>query len=69
LFALFICALSLCQILFSLNSEGRKKVKFILKHKDISVIELELDDGGTISAFGELLNEARLPVGALGKNA
>ena len=43
-------------------------MKFILKHKDIAVIELELDTSGTISTFGKLLNEAHLPVGVIGKD-
>lgn len=37
--------------------------KFVLKHKDIDVAEVEVDGKGEISAVGRILNEAHLPVG------
>ena len=44
---------------------GEKKI-FILKHKDIDVVELDLDESGLISSLGKVFNELRLPVGATG---
>ena len=38
---------------------------FVLKHKDVDVIELELDDDGSISSFGRTLNDIHLPVGTV----
>lgn len=38
---------------------------FVLKHKDVAVIEVGLDTTGLISTFGKLLNEAHLPVGTV----
>jgi hypothetical protein len=43
--------------------QGRRN--FILKHKDISVIEFKLDSKGVILNFGTLLNEKHLPVGTV----
>ncbi|MDR3185896.1 MAG: HipA domain-containing protein [Christensenellaceae bacterium] len=40
--------------------------KFTLKHKDVEVLEVELDSTGAISTFGKMLNEAHLPVGTVG---
>ena len=37
--------------------------KFILKHKDVDVAEVELDGSGSISSVGEILNEAHMPIG------
>jgi hypothetical protein len=43
---------------------------YILKHKEIPVIEVELDAGGAIFKFGELYDGKRLPVGTFdGKDA
>ena len=39
--------------------------KFVLKHKDVDVIEVELDSTGVISTFGKLFSEAHLPVGTV----
>lgn len=41
---------------------------FILKHKDIDVIEVWLDASGLITTFGKVLNEAHLPFGTVSKN-
>ncbi|MDR2047572.1 MAG: hypothetical protein LBP79_06760 [Clostridiales bacterium] len=41
--------------------------KYILKHKDIAVVEVELDDSGSISAFGAVCAEEHLPVGTVSK--
>lgn len=38
---------------------------FVLKHKDVAVIKVELDDTGLISTFGELLNATHLPLGTI----
>ncbi|MCL1983788.1 MAG: HipA domain-containing protein [Methanomassiliicoccaceae archaeon] len=38
---------------------------FVLKHKDIDVIELELDESGSVSSFGRTLNDMHLPVGTV----
>lgn len=38
---------------------------FVLKHKDVAVIEVGLDTTGLISTFGKLLNAAHLPVGTV----
>jgi len=40
--------------------------KYVLKHKDVSVVEIELDESGSISAFGKILNELHLPIGTVG---
>jgi len=45
--------------------DGTKR-KFVLKHKDVDVVEIELNDGGLISSFGNVLNEKHLPVGVAG---
>ena len=37
--------------------------KFVLKHKDIAVVELELDESGVMSCLGKTLDGAHLPVG------
>ncbi|MDR2202326.1 MAG: HipA domain-containing protein [Clostridiales bacterium] len=50
-----------------LGAYGVASGKFVLKHKDIEVLEVELDGTGVISTFGKLLNEAHLPVGTAGK--
>ncbi|MCL2798190.1 MAG: HipA domain-containing protein, partial [Firmicutes bacterium] len=42
--------------------------KFVLRHKDVDVIEVELDSTGVIRAFGKLYSEAHLPVGTVGRN-
>ena len=39
--------------------------RYVLKHKDIDVLEIELDDHGTISSIGRTLNEGHLPVGTV----
>ena len=41
---------------------GAKSV-FVLKHKDVDVIEFDLGDSGFISSFGKVFNELHLPVG------
>jgi len=45
-----------------------KNNKYILKHKNIDVIELELDSTGLILKFEKLFEEAHLPLGTIGKN-
>jgi len=47
--------------------EGAKK-KFILKHKDIDVVELDLDENGLISSLGKALDLSHLPIGTAGVN-
>jgi hypothetical protein len=42
--------------------------RFILKHKDIDVIELEIDENGLVTSIGKTLNESHLPVGTVNKN-
>jgi len=42
--------------------------RFVLKHKDVDVVELELDGHGAISVLGKTLNEMHLPVGTIGDN-
>ncbi|MCL2798083.1 MAG: HipA domain-containing protein, partial [Firmicutes bacterium] len=37
--------------------------KYVLKHKDVDVIEIELNDAGEIAVIGKILNESHLPVG------
>ena len=41
---------------------------YILKHKDVDVAELELDENGAIAAFGKMLSDRHLPIGTAGKN-
>ncbi|MCL2797427.1 MAG: HipA domain-containing protein [Firmicutes bacterium] len=41
--------------------------EYVLKHKDVDVVEVELDSTGVISAFGQVFCEAHLPVGTVGK--
>ncbi len=43
--------------------------RFTLMHKDINVVEVELDASGAISAFGNILNEAHAPVGTIDGNS
>ncbi|MDR0751237.1 MAG: HipA domain-containing protein [Christensenellaceae bacterium] len=50
-----------------LGSYSGSSRNFVLKHKNIDVLELELDTTGSISTFGTLLNEEHLPVGTIGK--
>jgi hypothetical protein len=42
--------------------------KYMLKHKDIDVIEVELDEIGYIADFGKILNFEHLPIGSVIKN-
>ncbi|MCL2712979.1 MAG: HipA domain-containing protein [Methanomassiliicoccaceae archaeon] len=42
--------------------DGAKR-NFVLKHKDIDVMEASLDERGSISSFGKIFNESHLPVG------
>lgn len=44
--------------------DGTSK-KYVLKHKDISVVEIELGGDGAISIIGKMINEAHLPVGTV----
>jgi len=46
---------------------GVASKKYVLKHKDISVIEVGLDDNGAMASFGKVYNEAHLPVGTISK--
>ena len=49
--------------------EGGRR-KYVLKHKDISVIGIELDSSGAIFKLGEMFDERHLPVGTSdGKHA
>jgi len=51
----------------SFTGGGRR---YILKHKEVPVIEVELDTGGSILKVGKLFNGKHLPVGTFnGKNA
>ena len=50
-----------------LTQFDKPEKKFILKHKDVDVIEIELNDAGEISSIGRVLNEAHLPVGCVTK--
>jgi len=47
--------------------DGTASRKYVLKHKDVDVVELELDYNGLISTIGQILNEAHLPVGTMGE--
>jgi len=47
---------------------GKAKNIFILKHKDIDVVEFDLDESGLISSFGTVFNELHLPVGTADVN-
>ncbi|MDR1093557.1 MAG: excisionase [Clostridiales bacterium] len=38
---------------------------YVLKHKDIDVVEIELNDAGEIAATGKVLNEAHFPIGSV----
>jgi hypothetical protein len=49
-------------------SYGNLNNKFVLKHKDISVLKLNLNRSGTISACGALLNAEHMPVGTIKEN-
>jgi hypothetical protein len=42
--------------------------KCILKHKDVDVIEIELNESGMIAAFGAIYSERHLPVGTMKKS-
>jgi len=42
--------------------DGRSK-RYVLKHKDVDVLEIELGDHGMISSLGKVLNEKHLPIG------
>ena len=44
------------------------KRKFVLKHKYVDVVELDLDDNGFISSAGKVFNGSLLPVGTAGVN-
>jgi len=46
-----------------LRAFGGKGRRFVLKHKDIAVVELELDESGAIAVLGKTLDVAHLPVG------
>jgi hypothetical protein len=46
---------------------GEEK-KFVLKHKDVDVIELEIDENGYVVSLGKLFNGSHLPVGTVNKN-
>ncbi|MDR2267087.1 MAG: HipA domain-containing protein [Christensenellaceae bacterium] len=48
-----------------LSRYGKSEKKYILKHKDIDVVEIELNDAGEIAVIGKVLNEAHLPVGTV----
>jgi len=42
-----------------------EKRNFVLKHKDVDVMETALDERGSISSFGKIFNEEHLPVGTV----
>jgi len=42
--------------------------RFILKHKDVDVVELEIDENGLVSSLGEILNGPHLPVGTVNES-
>jgi len=42
---------------------GCAKKNYLVKHKNIDVIEIGLDDNGSILAFGKLFNDAHLSGG------
>ncbi|MCL2608101.1 MAG: hypothetical protein FWD92_06085 [Methanomassiliicoccaceae archaeon] len=44
--------------------DGAKR-SFILKHKDIDVMEVGLDERGSVSSLGTIFEEAHLPVGTV----
>ena len=44
---------------------GGTEKRFVLKHKDIDVMEAGLDERGSISSFGKIFDEAHLPVGTV----
>ena len=48
-----------------LTGFDKAEKKYILKHKDISVVEIELNDAGEIAATGKVLCEAHFPVGSV----
>ena len=45
-----------------------KEGRYVLKHKNIDVLEIELNNLGEISSFGKTLNREHLPVGTVQKN-
>jgi len=45
-----------------------KEGRYVLKHKNIDVLEIELDSLGYISSLGRTLNAEHLPVGTVQKN-
>ena len=51
-----------------LDGFGIKEGRYMLKHKDIDVLEIELDVSGLISSFGRTFNTEHLPVGTVQKN-
>jgi hypothetical protein len=52
-----------------LNLFSGNEKKYILKHKDINVIEIELNENSEIASLGRVYNENHLPVGTLNKNS
>ena len=46
---------------------GEEK-KFVLKHKDIDVIELEIDENGLIISLEKVFNISHMPVGTVSNN-
>ncbi|MDR2266701.1 MAG: excisionase [Christensenellaceae bacterium] len=51
-----------------LNNIVYSKSSYILKHKNISVVEIEINDGGEMLSYTGIINEPHLPVGTMRKN-
>ena len=51
-----------------LDGFSPKEGWYVLKHKNIDVLEIELDGSGLISSFGKTLNLEHLPVGTVQRN-
>ncbi|GHV00095.1 hypothetical protein FACS1894211_06710 [Clostridia bacterium] len=51
-----------------LKAVASGKRNFVLRHKDIAVIEIEININGEISSLGKTFDEPHLPVGTVGKN-
>ncbi|MCL2234356.1 MAG: HipA domain-containing protein [Firmicutes bacterium] len=47
----------------SIVQKSKPIKKFVLKHKDVDVVEIELNSSGGIEVVGKLINEKHLPVG------
>jgi hypothetical protein len=48
-----------------LTAFDKAEKKYVLKHKDVDVVEIELNDAGEIAVLGKIFNEAHLPVGII----